>query len=32
MPWFTTFEIEVVKEVDELPTDNANRKRHHHTH
>ena len=32
MPWFTTFEIEVVREVDELPTDNSNRKRHHHQH
>ena len=32
MPWFTTFSIEIVQEVDELPTDNSNRKRHHHPH
>lgn len=32
MPWFTVFEIEVVKQIDELPTAGYNRQGHHHLH
>ena len=32
MPWFTVFDITMVKQIDELPTDNRNRKSHHHLH
>ena len=32
MPWFTVFDISVVRLNDELPTDGHNRKSHHHLH
>ena len=32
MPWFTVFDITVVRQIDELPTDERNRKSHHHLH
>ena len=32
MPMFTVFELEIVKQFDELPTNGNNRKGHHHLH
>ena len=32
MPWFTVFDITVVRQIDELPIDERNRKSHHHLH
>lgn len=32
MPWFTAFDINVVKQIDELPTQGQNRQGHHHLH
>ena len=32
MPMFTVFELEVVRQFDELPTEGYNRKGHHHLH